>query len=259
MPISLQPKLNDLSKIRVAAVNYLNTKPFLFGIKRHEVLKEIDLVEAYPAEVSRMVMEDRADIGLLPVAVLPKMKEYHLVTDCCIGCDGAVASVGIYSEEPIENLERIYLDYQSRTSVMLAKILLRDYWKKDVEFIDAKTEDFRQEIIGKTGAVIIGDRALEQNTISKYVYDLGEAWKDHTGLPFVFAAWVSNKPLPEEFVKKFTEANHYGLNRLDEVIRENASVKYSLEQYYKNNISYIIDEKKLAGLNWFLKLVGELS
>lgn len=255
----MQPKLIDLSKIRVAAVNYLNTKPFLYGIKRHDVLNDMELVEAYPAEVARMILRDETDVALLPVAVLPAMKEYHLVTDSCIGCDGPVASVGIFSEVPIENIERIYLDYQSRTSVMLARILLRDYWKKEVELVDAKGEEFRDKIVGNTAGVVIGDRALEQRLKSKYVYDLGEVWKEHTGLPFVFAAWVSNKQLPHEFVKKFTEANNYGLEHIDEVIRENPVDYYDLEEYYKKNISYKLDEQKLAGLQWFLKLVEPLT
>lgn len=248
-----------MSKIRVAAVNYLNTKPFLYGIKRHDVLNDIDLVEAYPAQVAKMILKDETDVALLPVAVLPEMKEYHLVTDSCIGCDGPVASVGIFSEVPIESIERIYLDYQSRTSVMLARILLRDYWKKDVELVDAKGEEFRDKIVGNTAGVIIGDRALEQRLKSKYYYDLGEVWKEHTGLPFVFAAWVSNKQLPQEFVIKFTEANNYGLEHINEVIRENPVDYYDLEEYYKKNISYKLDEQKLAGLQWFLKLVESLT
>lgn len=255
----MQPKLIDLSKIRVAAVNYLNTKPFLYGIKRHDVLNDMELVEAYPSEVARMILRDETDVALLPVAVLPQMKEYHLVTDSCIGCDGPVASVGIFSEVPIENIERIYLDYQSRTSVMLARILLRDYWKKEVELVDAKGEEFRDKIEGNTAGVVIGDRALEQRLKSRYFYDLGEVWKEHTGLPFVFAAWVSNKQLPQEFVKKFTEANNYGLEHIKEVISENPVSYCDLEEYYNKNISYKLDEQKLAGLQWFLKLVESLT
>ena len=87
--------------------------------------------------------------------------------------------------------------------------------------MDANGEDFREKIKGNTAGVIIGDRALEQRLISTYIYDLGEAWKLHTGLPFVFAAWIANKKLPGDFIDKFNEANAQGLAHLDDVIMEN--------------------------------------
>ena len=163
------------------------------------------------------------------------------------------ASVCIFSDVPIEKVERVFLDYQSRTSVNLAKILLKEYWKKDVAFIDATGEDFRSQLTGITAGVIIGDRALEQRTKSNYIYDLGEAWKDHTGLPFVFAAWIANKKLPEEFILAFNEANSIGLDRIDEVIRENNFIYYDLDNYYTKCISYQLDDEKRKGLALFLE------
>lgn len=225
----------------------------LYGIKRHEIINKIDLVEDYPSSIARQLINGQIDIGLIPVAAIPHLSEYHIITDFCIGCEGPVASVCIFSEVPIQEVKTVYLDYQSRTSVNLAKVLLREYWKKDVDFIDAKGEEYRHEIKGTTAGVVIGDRALQQRKMSKYIYDLGEAWIEHTGLPFVFAAWIANKKLPEEFVQEFNEANAFGFTHLDNVIKENPYPYYDLERYYKNCISYNLNENKRKGMQLFLE------
>jgi len=119
-------------KIRIGAVSYLNTRPLLYGLKDHPVADRMILCEDYPARVATMLINDEIDVGLVPVAILPQLPEYHLISDFCIGCDGPVASVALFADETIDHLEEILLDYQSRTSVMLMKVLLRDYWKKDL-------------------------------------------------------------------------------------------------------------------------------
>jgi chorismate dehydratase len=159
-----------LKKIRVAAVSYLNTKPLLYGIRHHEVFNEIELTENYPAKIAQMLIEDKVDIGLIPVAATTKLKEWHVVGDHCIGSEGPVASVCIFSEVPMEKIETVLLDYQSRTSVNLARILLKEYWKKAVTLTDASGEDYRSQIQGTTAGVVIGDRALEQRLHSKYFH-----------------------------------------------------------------------------------------
>lgn len=240
-------------------MSYLNTKPLLYGIKRHPVINEIELVEDYPSKIAQMLIDDELDIGLIPVATTLRLKEWYIDSDYCIGGNGAVASVCIFSEVPIEEVEKVYLDYQSRTSVNLAKILLKEYWKKDVEFFDATGEDFREHIKGTTAGVVIGDRALHQRSKSEYIYDLSEAWKNHTGLPFVFAAWIANKQLPEEFIKAFNEANALGLEKIDEVISENAFPYFDLRMYYTSCVSYQFDEKKKMGLQLFIKKLRDLN
>jgi chorismate dehydratase len=243
----------------VAAVSYLNTKPLLYGIKRHPIINEIELVEDYPSKIAQMLIDDEVDIGLIPVAATLKLKEWNIVGDYCIGSEGPVASVCIFSEVPMDKIERVYLDYQSRTSVNLAKVLLREYWKKNVELIDSSGEDFRDEIRGTSAGVVIGDRALAQRLKSKYIYDLAEAWKKYTGLPFVFAAWIANKKLPSHFVSAFNEANGYGLQHINEVIAENPFEMYDLRKYYTECISYKLDDRKREGLGLFLEKVGSLT
>ena len=252
----MRPKLIHLKKIRVGAVSYLNTKPLLYGIRKNKISQQIELIEDYPSRIAQLLIDDKIDVGLIPVTAILRLKEYHIITNYCIGSDGPVASVCIFSEVPIEEVKNIYLDYQSKTSVSLARILLKEYWKKEVELIETKDEDFRNQIKGTTAGVVIGDRALEQRLKSKYVYDLGEAWMNHTGLPFVFATWVANKPLPKEFMNEFDEANAFGLKHLNEVIEQTPSSNFNLRNYYNNYISYNLDDQKLKGMNLFLKLLS---
>lgn len=240
-------------------MSYLNAKPLLYGIKNHPVSEKIELVEDYPSRIAQMLIDGEIDIGLIPVAATCEMKEWHIIGDYCIGCNGPVASVCIFSEVPIEQIKRVYLDYQSRTSVNLARVLLKEFWKREVEYIDATGEDFRSQIKGTTAGVIIGDRALEQRLQSSYIFDLGEAWKDHTGLPFVFAAWIANKKISQNFIGLFNEANQSGLELLDKVIAENPYEAYNLSKYFKKCISYKIDEEKRKGLYLFLEKLKETS
>ncbi|OQP45450.1 hypothetical protein A4H97_32420 [Niastella yeongjuensis] len=244
-------KLNQLNKIKVGIVNYLNTKPLIFGIQRAPVVDQLLLIEDYPSNIARMLVEGTIDVGLVPVAVIPHMKEHHIITDYCIGCEGPVASVAIFSEVPMEKIEKVLLDYQSRTSVALAKVLLRKFWKKDVELIDTR-EDYRAQIKGTTAGVVIGDRGLQQRKVSPYIYDLGEAWIEMTGLPFVFAAWVSNKQLPPDFIEAFNEANKLGLQHVEETVAENPYPVFDLHKYYTEHISYELTPNKRKGLEKFL-------
>jgi chorismate dehydratase len=253
LQLSLRAKLKYLTKMRVGAVSYLNAKPLQYGLKHHPIKNEIELIEDYPSRIAQMLIDGDLDIGLIPVAATTKMKEWHIVGNYCIGADGPVASVCIFSEVPMDQVQRVYLDYQSRTSVNLARILLKEFWKKDVEFVNASGEDFREKITRTTAGVVIGDRALEQRLRSKYIYDLAEAWKQHTGLPFVFAAWISNKQLPAEFVKAFDEANALGLENIGEVIAESNCKTYDLQKYFKQDISYDLDQPKLNAMNIFLQ------
>jgi chorismate dehydratase len=257
LQLSLPAKLNHLKKIRVAAVSYLNTKPLLYGIRKSTIINDIELSEDYPSKIAQMLIDDEVDLALIPVAATIKLSEWYIVGNHCIGCEGAVASVGIFSEVPMEQIEVVYLDYQSKTSVNLAQILLREYWKKDVVLIDATGENYRKKITGTTAAVIIGDRALEQRLLSKYMYDLGEAWLKYTGLPFVFAAWISNKKLPNEFVTAFDEANAIGLQHLNGVIAENEFAAFNLEKYYTECISYKLNDQKRRGMELFLTKMQE--
>ncbi|MEP6845784.1 MAG: menaquinone biosynthesis protein [Panacibacter sp.] len=252
-PFSLHAKIDELEKIKVGAVSYLNTKPLLYGIRRSvELMEMIELVEDYPAKIAAMLVDGTIDVGLAPVAVIPRLKEWHIVSDYCIGADREVASVCLFSDVPVDKIERILLDYQSRTSVSLCKVLLKHFWKIEPVIEEAK-EHYIKEIKGTTAGVVIGDRALIQRKISPYIYDLAGSWKKMTGLPFVFAAWIANKKLPENFIELFNAANALGMTHIDDVIAENSCPVYDLKTYYTTNISYTLDEQKLKGMDLFLE------
>lgn len=241
-------------KIKVGAVSYLNTKPLLYGIERSALINEMELTLGYPSQLAKQLQDGEIDMALLPVAAMPGIDGARIVCDYGIASDGNVASVAIFSQVPMEEIEVVYLDYQSRTSVRLAQLLLEKHWKKDVVFKPA-TEHYIEYINDKSAGVIIGDRALKQLDNFNYVYDLATAWKDYTGLDFVFAAWVANKELPGSFVLSFNEANAIGLQHLEEVIAENDFPYYDLHTYYTENIKYKLDEAKIAGLEKFLELI----
>lgn len=243
-----------MRKIKVGIVNYLNTAPLIYGLEQTEISKEIELIPDYPARLAADLQNGSIDLGLVPVAVIPQLKEWHVVSDFCIGCDGPVASVCLFSEVPMEEIRTVLLDDQSRTSIALAKILLKEYWKVNVKFQPGHG-DFRKEIRGSTAAVVIGDRALEQRRVSKYIYDLGAAWKDHTGLPFVFAAWIANKPLDSNFISRFNEANAAGLQQLSKVIAAHPYDVFDLHEYYTRYISYELTMPKKRGLENFLERI----
>ena len=235
-------------------VSYLNTRPLLLGMEQSPFKERIELMKAYPAQIAQALLDDTIDIGLVPVAVMPLLKHPQLVSKYVIGTEGEVASVALFSQVPMDQIEKVYLDYQSRTSVALAKILFKQFWKKEVEFLNA-TEGYINQIHGNTAGIIIGDRALVSLDKFEHIYDLGLAWKAYSGLPFVFAAWVANKPIPLEFIEAFDAANGYGLSHLEDVIAlipANERV-YDLHKYYTENISYELTPEKKAGLDKFLE------
>ncbi len=202
-----------------------------------------------------MLINKNIDVGLIPVAIISRLKEYHIIGDYCIGSDGEVASVCLFSEVPVEEITKVYLDYQSRSSVALLKWLMQEYWGSRAELIYAEDENFRKKITGTTAGLVIGDRALEQRKISTFIYDLGLEWKKITGLPFVFAAWISTERLPAEFIELFNTANAEGFKHIDEIIKANPFNVYDLKKYYSLNISYGLNERKKMGMELFLSFL----
>ncbi len=162
----------------------------------------------------------------------------------------------MFSETNLENIEKVILDYQSRTSVELCKILFKHYWNKEVEFIYG-SYNFTNEIKGTTAGIVIGDRAFEKRLKYDYVFDLAEAWIDFTKFPFVFAAWVANKKIDETFIEAFNKANAFGLENIEKVVEtENYNI-YNLQHYFTQNISYILNDEKRKGLQLFLEYLNK--
>jgi chorismate dehydratase len=249
-------KIVELNKIRVGIVNYLNTKPLIYGLELPPIADKIELVGTYPSKLAELLKEDKIDVGLIPVAAIPQLPVHFIVGNYCIAAEGEIASVCLFSEVPMNQIQKVYLDYQSRSSVALLKWLMKEYWGINPELIESEDESYRDKIKGTTAGLVIGDRALEQRKVSTYFYDLGSEWRAITGLPFVFAAWVSNKQLDAAFIEAFDRANSIGLQHIDEIVKDNPFDLYDLRKYYTLHLSYYLDERKRAGMNRFLQEIS---
>jgi len=250
-----------LKPIKLSAVSYLNTLPFIYGMEQNpEFLKQIELQKDIPSKCAEKLIKDKVDLGLVPVAIIPKMNQAHILSDYCIGAVGKVKSVLLFSEVPLQEIETIVLDYQSKTSVQLCRLLVKNYWKIDVSYEEGQT-GYELKVGGNKAALIIGDRTFNLKKKYPYQYDLAEAWFEWQKLPFVFAAWVSNKPLSNDFIRRFNSILKFGVNRTKEAV-----TNYKLNQiepeeqldYLNNYISYELDSAKRDGLKKFHELLKSI-
>ncbi len=244
--------------IKISAVSYLNTKPFLHGLDISSVKNKIKLTQDTPAQSAQKLLTGEIDIGLVPIAVIPQLKNPQIVSPFCIGANGKVKTVCLFSEVPLEEINTIYLDYQSRTSVLLVQLLMKEYWKKNVTFLPA-LEGYENSIKNNIAAVIIGDRAIANLGKYAYEYDLAEAWKQYTDLPFVFAAWVSNKEIEQGFLDDFNAALQIGWSNRSQLLdqyKNYNSPYFSVKEYWGSNIQYELDSDKKQALELFLKKIN---
>jgi chorismate dehydratase len=248
-------------KVKLAAVSYLNTIPFLYGIEEEINLRsQIALRLEYPSKCADLLKSGEVDLALIPVAEIPNIPSAEIIGNYCIGSKGKVNTVMLYSDCPLKEIDSIALDYQSRTSVMLTKVLVKKFWKIDVAF-EKTTEGYVDTISGTRAGVVIGDRAFDLNGRFLYQYDLSEEWFKFTGLPFVFACWVANKPLNPDFLSKFNIAVENGVNNKSLAIEswdknENSSI--DLKSYINDAISYEFDQLKKIALENFLGYLKEV-
>ncbi len=247
--------LAKLEKIRVGAVNYRNAKPLVCGMVQPGIENTIVLSYDYPARLVDQLCKGIIDIGLIPVAAIPAIPGARMVGTHGIAADGKVGSVCIFSQTPIENINEVILDYQSRTSAALTRILFENYWKRSVNFLPSSSDGYIDDIRGQRAGLIIGDRALTRASSFSFIYDLGEIWKIYSGLPFVFARWVATRELPKHFLENFEEANSWGLDRLESLAKEWALPGVDMKAYFTEQIRYRLSEQHLAGLRLFQSLL----
>lgn len=245
--------MNPVQKVRISAVSYINTYPFLLGLDGETIRDCIDLSLDVPSECARKLQAREVDLGLVPVAIIPLLKEQYIVTDYCIGADGKVDTVCLFSKVPLEEVTEILLDFQSRTSVQLMRVLAQRHFHIRPRWTHA-SEGFINQIVGNTAAVVIGDRAFPLRDRFPVVIDLAEEWKKLTGLPFVFACWVSNTPLSPLFLSQFNDALSYGVANKEEAILERSlpDVK-AMVDYVNHRISYTLDAPKRMAMQLFLE------
>ena len=251
-----------MDKIRISAVKYANTYPFIYGLTESGFDKKAIIETDHPSDCAAKLISRKVDIGLIPVATLPLVKDYSIISDYCIGANGNVRTVLMLSNCKFEQIESVYLDYRSRSSVVLSKVLAKNFWEREFRWMNtSKGFDFRN--IGlKEAVVLIGDQCFEYEKSFKYKIDLAGDWKEFSGLPFVFACWTANRPLERDFVEEFNKALRSGVNNIDKVVekmgKDGTITGDTLKYYLTENIDYDFNDAKKEGLKLFLELMKKL-
>lgn len=239
-------------KLRVLGVGYLNARP-LWETLRDDA--SVDLTLAAPSEVARALAEGEGEVALLPVAAAAALGGLEIVPRIAIGARGKVRSVAIVAERPIEELEHLALDLSSRTSVVLGRLLLGRR-KLSPRFFGATPEEAVARVKGTTGALVIGDAALDVESRFPHRLDLAEDWLAWTGLPFVFAAWfAAHGKLDARAADLLERAKAEGRARIVQIAKDHAArsglAEASLHAYLTESIRYDLDEDAVRGLERF--------
>jgi chorismate dehydratase len=243
--------------IKVSAVSYHNTLPMIQGIKQSGFINQMSLQLDIPAVTALKFMNDEVDVALLPVGVLPQLTNYKIITNNCIGAIDKVKTVAIFAEKPLSEIKKIHLDYHSRTSVELLKILIDEYWlRPDIQLIPS-SEGFEKNIKNDEAALLIGDKTFPLLNTIPYQYDLATAWHQHTTLPFAFAVWVAKPHVAESWIIELNDAIKIGVDNrwqlVEKLAIENSAIDW--QDYYFNCINYELDELKKQGMNLFLSKI----
>ena len=239
---------------KITAVSYLNTIPFVYGLEHAGNLRA-ELLLAPPAECAKNYIEGKADIALLPAAVVPELKQTNIVTDYCIGAVGAVRTVVIMSNTPISSVKRIWLDSHSRTSVQLSGYLAQNQWHITPEWLHMADYSIVNHAQEGDAFLLIGDKVFDYEGKFKYCYDLALEWREITKLPFAFAVWVARKGVPYEITDQLQHALTFGVEHIWEAVSESKymGVDGGLTAYESltRNIDFILDEEKHKALKKF--------
>lgn len=245
---------------RISVVSYLNSLPYMEGLSRFLSPDRWQISQDAPGEIARKLSLGMTDVGLVPVAAIPKIPGAKIITSCGIAANGPVNSVFLFSRRPVSELKMVYLDFESRTSVALFKLLARDFWNIKPNFLSA-SHGYEREITGETGGVVIGDRAILIRDSFEFRYDLSEIWKEMTGLPFVFARWVSTIDLEHSESLEFNNALEQGLKCKNEVVgrlvAEGNWSKEFIHKYLNESILYRIGDSEESGMQHFIRNAGD--
>jgi cyclic dehypoxanthinyl futalosine synthase len=249
--------MSESRALRAAAVGYLNARPLCEGLDREPAAARVSLDCAVPTEVSRRIAEDEADVALMPVAAAAAVGDLQTIRGCAIAARGAVRSIVVVGDRPIETLDEIALDLSSKTSVILGRLVLRRMLGgREPRLRGALPRDAIASVGRGRGALVIGDPALEIEGRFAHALDLGRAWWEWTGLPFVFAAWFGRPgALGPNDERLFVDAKAAGLARRDAIADEHAArtglPNASLRSYLRDSIVYDLGERELRGLERF--------
>ncbi|MDA7978414.1 MAG: menaquinone biosynthesis protein [Pirellulales bacterium] len=248
--------------IRVGAVSYLNTKPLI-----HQFAKfapQAELVVDVPSRLADELFANNLDVALVPVIELFGKPGYRVLADACIACRGPVLSVKLFSRVPVAEIRTLSLDEGSRTSAALVQILLHARFGIRPELqllpIGKSVSDAAADAV-----LLIGDRSIHPPPGPfAVVWDLGEEWIAHTGLPFVFAAWVAQSDTNLAGVEQaLTAARDSGIANLEDIAAAEAP-KVGLTRaeclaYLRDHLHFYLGEREQQGLERFHELAIQLG
>jgi chorismate dehydratase len=239
-----------LPKLRVGIVNFLNSKPLAWGfLKGHHA----DLfAPSYhpPSLVARLLAQGNLDIGLIPSIEVQRIPNLRVLSDMCVAANHEVRSVLMVSRVPVPEVRRVALDTNSRTSATLIRILLRERWGLDPEYIHERPDPERM-LAEADAALVIGDPALRVDRERYLITDLAAEWKELTGLPFVFAVWAVRPEVEiPDLPFYFKSSLRYGLSSLDTLVRE-AAAEMGLDtsevrSYLTENLSFFLRQEEMV-------------
>jgi len=247
-----------LPKLRVGIVNFLNSKPLAWGfLKGHHA----DLfAPSYhpPALVARLLGQGNLDIGLIPSIEVQRIPNLRVLPDMCVAARHEVRSVLLVSRGPVEEIRRVALDQNSRTSATLVRILLRERYGLDPEYLHERPDPER--MLGEAdAALIIGDPAMKIPREQFRVFDLATLWHEFTGFGFVFAMWMARR---NDFEKiravDFALARDEGLAHLNQIAADCAGppglTEDEVKDYLTKNIVFSVTDDMSRGLNLYFEL-----
>lgn len=250
------------AKVRVGAVNYLNTKPLIEDLGAFAPNSELRL--DLPSRLADQLRDGQLDVGLIPVIEYFRGGNYSHVPGVSIASRGPVLSVTLFSRVPWAEIKSVALDEGSRTSVALTKVIL--YHRHGIKPttvplpIHAAAEEMTTDAV-----LLIGDRAMQACLPGfEYAYDLGQEWFDWTGLPFVFAVWAVRAGVDLQGVDLgLRAARDHGLRRVGHIAwREAPGLRLDAgmcRRYLSNILSFDLGEAELSGLRRFHVLAAELG
>ena len=246
--------------MRIGAVSYLNTKPLIHRLE--ERLPEARLVLDLPSRLADRLAQGDLDVALIPVFEAFRGPRSHVISDACIACRGPVWSVKLLSRVPLESIRSVSLDEGSRTSAALVRLWLRRQvsvepvwhrWSIDAPLAEVDTD----------AVLIIGDRAMQDDFPGwSQQWDLGEVWRQWTGLPFVLACWVARDPKWEALLGPALEwVRDQGLLDLESIVQREAP-HYGLTferclAYLRDDLYFHRHESQLEGLRLFRRMSVE--
>jgi len=242
--------------LRVGAVTYLNTVPLVRGLP--ELLPAAELSFDHPSRLADKLAEGRLDVALAPSIELARHPEWTILSNACIGCRGPVLSVKVLFRTPPAEVKSLALDEGSRTSAVLAQILLADRFdaRPRLHVLPIGASPLEAE----TDAVlVIGDRAIRSPAMGFCEsWDLGAEWVRSTGLPFVFAVWAARPGIDvSELEPALESARVQGCRDLKLIAAEQAAamgLPYDLVlPYLRDNLNFYLDDRERQGLDLFFR------